>query len=227
MIDNELKVDPTDSEFEDDIIATVEPDGGGWAIGRANGWSFYVPETSPVTPKVGDAIRFYGRGIGYPVRGLTINGATVFYRTREQHRLDQEQEQERSDQRRRAQFEQQRSEHDQRITALPAVMRERIAKFQAFSPDWRWQHEGYELFTCEQAVLIADALKTPDAVAEFQKEAWDEQKRIVAGLSDGHSGNTFDAACFLAKCLLTDPALVTQAHGALATLVGCKEYGCH
>lgn len=223
-----LMIDQHDTEFEEITIAGVtDEDGKGWAIERSDGWSFFVPPTSPVVPRIGDTARFYGRGIGRPVRGLAINGTVVFYRTNAEYWQDFEAEQQRADQRRREKFEEQRADHDQRFLALPVAMQERITKFRASSDDWRWRNESYELFTCEQAVLIATTLKTTEAIVDFQSADWEVQKETVTGLSDGHSGNTFDCACYLAKLLLTDPEYVKLAHGALATLAGCQEYGCH
>lgn len=45
-------------------------------------------------------------------------------------------------------------------------------------------------------------------------------------ISEGHSGNTFGMACRLAYLYLTEPENVIKLHGALAPLVGSKEYGC-
>lgn len=70
-----------DTEFEDTTLAAVRHEGAGWDVKRADGWSFFVPE-GPVVPKVGSAARFYGKGIGYSVRGLFVDGRKVFYRTK-------------------------------------------------------------------------------------------------------------------------------------------------
>lgn len=69
-----------DSQFEDAAIKSVSAGKDGWTVEREDGWSFFVPDHG-VEPRAGDSARFYGRGIGYPVRGLTINGEIVFYRT--------------------------------------------------------------------------------------------------------------------------------------------------
>ncbi|WP_428491632.1 hypothetical protein [Rhodopila sp.] len=83
----------SDTEFEEVKAGevTAYPDGG-WNIRRDDGWSFFVPANSPATPKVGDTCRFYGKGIGYAVRGLTINGEVVFYRTLDEEQDHQEHE---------------------------------------------------------------------------------------------------------------------------------------
>ena len=52
----------------------------------------------------------------------------------------------------------------------------------------------YNLFAMEQGILIAEALQTKEAIIEFKDKGWDEQKKLVPGLDDGHSGNTFGVA---------------------------------
>ena len=73
-----------DEQFEETTIAKAEKSGDGWSIQRADGWSFFVPATSPVEPAINMVARFYGRGIGSTVRGLFLDGKEVFYRTEEQ-----------------------------------------------------------------------------------------------------------------------------------------------
>lgn len=70
-----------DTQFRQTIVRDVRDEDGGWQITGEDGWSFFVPSTSPITPLVGSSARFYGQGIGYRVRGLTLDGVTVFYRT--------------------------------------------------------------------------------------------------------------------------------------------------
>ena len=117
---------------------------------------------------------------------------------------------------------------DRRIEALPALFRDRIKKFQRDGGHaFRRDYEPYELFCCEEAVVIASALKTSAAVRAFKDAGWDEQKKQVPQLSGGHSGNTFEVACLLAYDFLSSmPERVIQDHGALTPLVGCDAYGC-
>ncbi len=81
-----------DTKFETTTVAKVTGEGeSGWGIERSDGWSFFVPASSPVKPEPGMEARFYGDGIGRPVRGLFLAGQKVFYRTEEedrQHHLD-------------------------------------------------------------------------------------------------------------------------------------------
>lgn len=72
-----------DAQYRDATIKSV-PRGtreNGWQIEMADGWSFMVPPNSPVEPAPGMTVRLYGKGIGYPVRGMALDGVTVFYRT--------------------------------------------------------------------------------------------------------------------------------------------------
>jgi len=73
-----------DSQFEETNIVNVNSVSGGWEIKREDGFSFFVQEDFPIAPEVGMIARFYGKGIGYSVRGLFINGERVFYRTEEE-----------------------------------------------------------------------------------------------------------------------------------------------
>lgn len=223
MIDTQYLTDP---EFETAVVKSVDKESDGWGITRADGWSFYVPAKHGVEPHPGDVARFYGRGIGYTVRGLALNDRLVFYRTEAEERAKFEQEMAESNERRRQEFEAKRADHDARISALPDVFQRRIRKFQTTSPDFRWKHEGYELMCCEQAVLFVETLKTDEAVAAFHAAPWEQKKIMIPGLDEGHSGNSFDFACRLARAYLRDPELVYLDHGTLTILVGCEQYGC-
>jgi hypothetical protein len=72
-----------DNQYEESTVKSVRKESDGWSITRSDGWSFYVPAGSPVEPKEGMTARFYGKGLGYTVRGLYIDGRAVFYRSEE------------------------------------------------------------------------------------------------------------------------------------------------
>lgn len=65
--------------------------------------------------------------------------------------------------------------------------------------------------------------------APFNKRAehydYSTQKKLMPGMSDDHSGNTFGAALQLAYAFLQDPEDVPLMYGALAPLVGSEAYG--
>jgi hypothetical protein len=81
-----------DEQFADKRLTGVHayPDNGGWSITFDDDWSFTVPPDSPVKPTVGMMARTYGRGIGYAVRGLFLDGQKVYYRTEAQDKEHQE-----------------------------------------------------------------------------------------------------------------------------------------
>jgi hypothetical protein len=217
---------PDDTQYEEHTLTAVTPaPGGGWSI-TADGLSFFCPATSPIEPRAGMSARYYGKGFGYVVRGLFIDGHRVFYRTDAEQRDHELAELEVSEQAQRDEFERNRATLDERFDALPAVFRERINKFRATNPEFRWRFEGYELFCCEEAIKLIDALKTAPAVREFQTLDHERQRKLVPAIGDGHSGNTFGVAVSLAHEYLVRPDRVVLMHGALTPLVGCEAYGC-
>ena len=115
---------------------------------------------------------------------------------------------------------------DSDYDGLPIIFRLRIDKFRNANPRFRVDYECYELFCCMEAVNIAKAVKTKEALDDFCKLAYEQQKEIVPDLSDGHSGNTFGMACRLAYWYLNNPDNILKEHGALTPLVGCDAYGC-
>lgn len=215
-----------DPDFEAVTIAKVVKSTGGWEITRDDGWSFFVPDNPDVEPKVGMPVRFYGRGIGFTVRGLFVDHKKVFYRTAEEQSRKDAADLAASDAAKRAEFEKHRATMDARYEKLPKCFQQRISKFRFNNPDFRWEFEGYEMFCCEQAVIIAETLKTVDAIRAFKGKSWDDQKRLCPKLDEGHSGNTFGCSCSLAIMYLTDQSAVIKSYGALAPLVGSERYGC-
>lgn len=73
-----------DTQYEESTIGEITKTKDGWTILRDDGWSFFVPDNQSVKPRKGMLARFYGRGIGYTVRGLFLDKEEVFYRTEEQ-----------------------------------------------------------------------------------------------------------------------------------------------
>lgn len=193
-----------DLQFEEAKLAKVRREGETWVITREDGWTMGCDDYDG-TPQPGDIARFYGRGWGYPVRGLVIAGKTVFYRTPEEQAEEHRRMVAAMDQEKRDRFEEQRANLDASFERLPLVFQRRIERFRRNNPDFRWEHEDYEMFCCEQAVVLAETLGSKEAIAEFHQASWDEQRERVPGLSDQHSGNTFGKACQLAIFYLDNP----------------------
>lgn len=223
-----------DTQFEDERIAEVRSVEDGYDIRLADGMGFYVlrqyDDAQPhgVVPHRGDTARMYGRGLGYPVRGMYIGGRRVFYRTASEHAQDLRKQQDARESEKRREFEGKgRAELDAKYDALPEVFRRRLDKFRATKPDFRWQFEDYEMGCCVDAVKLAGVLKTTEAVRAYAALPYEEQKKQVPDLAyDMHSGNSFGFAIRLAMLYLANPEHVVLEHGALTPLVGCEEYGC-
>ncbi len=78
-----------DNEFEEILIDNVEKCiDGTYTIKREDGFSFFVGPCD-IEIKSGSIARFYGKGIGFPVRGLDIDDHECFYFTPEQFEIKQ------------------------------------------------------------------------------------------------------------------------------------------
>jgi len=222
--------------FQDEIIVTgVVEDEEFWALSfKGSGWS--LDKKYGREPKVGDAMRL--RMVqGSKVVGCIINGELLYDKTDEEVEAEHVAMVAKMKADRRADFEKSKGDLDKSYDALPPLFQIRLDKFRENNPDFRWEYEGYEMFCCEEAVKIANALgakgrhglaegdSLEDLFKRFQDMSFAEQTKLT-GISDGHSGNTFGTAVRLAYLYLTTPENVPKLHGALAPLVGSKEYGC-
>lgn len=216
-----------DTEWQESVIEAVEEEADGYAVTYDGGWIVWV-RGKDITPKVGDTIRTYGRGIGSPVRGIAINGVITQYETTAEMESRQRRQIEEREAKQQTEAAASADANNARIAALPPEFVARIARFRRNNADFEWRYQPYELMVCEQAVVIAGAFRdVPDDIAEFAKSTdWEAQKARVPGLDDGHSGNSFGASCRLAWLYLTKPDVIDKEHGALCPLVGCNDYGC-
>jgi hypothetical protein len=182
---------------------------------------------SKPTPKVGDMISFKRRDYNSTL-GVKVNGEVLYERTIHDLALEDEEQKLRFALDHIEAFKKAKPALDAAYESLPSWFKMRINKFRGNNPKFRWEYESYEMFCCTQAVKIAEAFKgkPKDIFDVFVKAEWADQLKMVPGLEDGHSGNTFGAACQLAYHSLTKPENVTRMHGALAPLVGSEEYGC-
>ena len=180
-----------------------------------------------VTPKIGDELTVHTKGGAFgTIRGMDLNGHKIFWKTDEELEAERLEWLRKNEEDKQQKFKDNKAEMDKQYEALPKCFQERIDKFRANNDRFRIDFESYELFCCEQAVVIAKGCKSAAGVEEFRKLKWEEQLERVPELSDGHSGNTFGFAVTLAYWYLQQPENVTKMHGALAPLVGSKEYGC-
>ena len=176
-------------------------------------------------PKIGDTLEIRVKGASL-IAGLKINGEVVFDKTDDEIDSEHAAMIAAKDAQDREAFEKNRTQLDADYESLPDIFKQRIDRFRGNNPDFRWKYEGYEMFCCKQALILAEELKTVDALKEFHAMDYEDQRKRVPALSDQHSGNTFGCSCSLAAWWIQKPENVIKLHGALAPLVGSKEYGC-
>lgn len=80
------KYKASDKEYQDHFIIAIEDYQPNWDIQIEDKAWLSVPKIKNHIPKVGDSIRFYGKGEGYTVRGVDIDNVTYYYRTPEQQK---------------------------------------------------------------------------------------------------------------------------------------------
>jgi len=194
-------------------------------VTTTDGIGFGIKAKYGVTPKVDDVITLYQLGGSFgTIRGMDINGVKLFYKTDEELEASRLKWLKENEERKQKEFVENVAEMDASYNALPKCFQDRIDKFRKNNPRFRVDLEPYELFCCEQAVLIANACKTVEAVAEFREKPWKEQIEQLPELSHEHSGNTFGASCVMAHWYLKHPESLMKMNGALAPLVGSAEY---
>lgn len=135
----------TDTNYESNILTRVEEHSESYSLGF-DFWSIGMPKMG-VVPKIGDSVKLYGRGAGFPVRGLVINEQVVYYRTAEKQEEYQLLLAERYNLNKKLKYFVQRSSLESKFLALPEVFQRRITRLRSNNPDFRWQGERYELFT--------------------------------------------------------------------------------
>jgi hypothetical protein len=222
-----LEIKKTDNEFYERILEGVsECDKDSWELRADNGGCICCVKNDGFIPKTGMTVRFYGKGFGHSVRGIDIDGHTMYYRTPEQAEEDYKEMCKQFDKDKKDSFKKDKKKLDKDYDSLPDLFKQRIDKFRKNNPNFRWEYESYEMFCCKEAVKIANALKTVDAVQKWKDLDWEEQRKLV-DINDGHSGNTFSCSISLACLYLSQkPEDVVRQYGALAPLVGSKNYGC-
>lgn len=197
-----------------------------YSITTENGIGFGLDKIYGVEPKHGDDITIITKdGAFGTIRGVNLNGKVVFYKTDEQLEQEHQEWLKKNEEEKLKRFEENKARMDAQYEKLPQAFKDRIDKYRANNPKFRIDFEDYELFCCEQAVIIANACKTADEVAKFREKDWDDQIAQVPDLSSDHSGNTFGCACALAHWYLEKPENVAKMFGAMSPLVGSKEYG--
>ena len=202
----------------------------------ADGIGFGLDKKYGAVPKVGDDIIVYSEGS--TVRGVTLNGKKLYYKTDKQLSDEHEEWRRKYQQQKEDNFKKDRQRLDKVYNSLPDFFKKRIDRFRANNPDFRVDYESYEMFCITEAILIADHFSkgvdlTIQAnkklickeIEEWSKKGWTEQHKEIPTIDDGHSGNTFGMAVKLAWLYIDEPSNVSKCHGSLSTLVGSEDFG--
>lgn len=204
-------------------VKSVRESGKSWDI-SCDGSGFGLEKKYGIEPKVGDEIEL--RCYGSRIDGMKINGLTVFDKTEADIEMERQRHSAKFTLDQIDAFEKNKAALDAKYDALPDHFKRRLDKFRKNNISFRWEYEPYEMSVCVDAVKIAEALKTPEEIKRFRELDYREQKKLVPGLDDGHSGNSFGMAVRLAYEYLNNPENVVKLHGALAPMVGSEAYGC-
>lgn len=217
----------SDEGYREEEIAKVSKIDGGFELQLKSGLCFSY-EGTQVIPFPGMLARFYGEGLGYPVRGLFVDGKKVFYRTdAEESQRKERMKRERLEKMNR-EFPTVRENLEARIAKLPEAFQERIRGFTERLPDWLMLFGQYEVFCLECAVALVKHCKTLEGLKEFHALQTDDMEKALPELRiSEHTGNTFGFSMAMASLLVANQdRAIYLAHGALCPLTGCEDYGC-
>lgn len=207
-------------DVEEGIITKVEVGKTHYFI-NINSIGFGLSKRYKVKPNVGDKITLCTKNFS-TIRGVFINGKKVFYKSDKQLEQDHKRFVNKLKRQREQQFKKEEKQLDERYNKLPDVFKQRIDNFRKNNINFRIEYESYELFCCEQAIIIANKLKTVENVEKLKNS--DDYYLMVPELDHGHSGNTMGMSIFLAYWFLKEQQKIIEITGALAPLVGSKEF---
>jgi len=216
------KCKESDTEYQTYILEKVIDHKNKWELKFNGGTYLYVKKIKNFIPTENMSIKIYGKGFGYPVRGVEINGNIFYYLTPAQQEKKHKKMCIEMDKRDKNNFIKNKKSLDKKYNSLPQCFKERIDGFRKNNKDFRWKFEAYEMFCCQEAIKIAEYFKSPKKIMDWKNKKYTPMPKCI---DEGHSGNTFGCAVVLAYNYLLNPQNVNRIHGALSPLVGSKEYG--
>ena len=124
-------------------------------------------------------------------------------------------------------FAAEKDQLDAAYEALPQEFQRRFDRFRSNNPEFRWRHEAYEMMISCEALRLAQALETAQAIEDFLTSDIEVMRRLVPSLSwDTHTQKSFTWTVQFAHTWLTDPAQMEGECAALCSMIGCEATGC-
>jgi hypothetical protein len=217
---------------ETNIITKVEtsPESDYYTISMG-AMCFGLDKAHGYEPSIGEEITIHTKGGSFgTIRGVDIKEKNVswkrvFWKTDEELDEDHRLWVEKYEKEKQERYLKEVDSMDAQYNALPDFFKKRIDRFRKNNDRFRVDYESYELFCCNEAVIIANACKDFETVEKFSKMNYNEQYDMIPEMSHDHSGNTIGCAISLAYWYLKEPEVIEKIHGALSPLVGGEAYG--
>ncbi len=127
----------------------------------------------------------------------------------------------------RRDYEAEKGKLDQAYDALPQEFQRRFDRFRNNNPEFRWRHAAYEMMVSKEAIRLAQALQTIQAIEEFLTLDMESMRERVPSLSwNTHTQKSFTWTVQFAHTWLADPTRMEDECAALCSMIGCTATGC-
>lgn len=149
-------------------IDSVTKTDSGWTI-EAKSSGFHLAREAmgsdiayDIEPKIGDDVEVHTE-LGSRVVGVTLNGQLLYMKSREELDAEHALYVASYDRKKREVYEREKGKLNEQYESLPQVFKDRIERFRKNNPDFSTNYESYEMFSCTEAVKIAEvAFKSVD-----------------------------------------------------------------
>jgi hypothetical protein len=123
------------------------------------GFSVYIPwPLESPQPVIGDTVRLWNGGLGSRTKGISLwkdnDWVHIWYETAEEQKIAHEKWVENYHIRLHEEFEQNKDKLDAEYEKLPTPLKNRLDRFRAEDPDFRWKEEFYEMASIAEAARL-------------------------------------------------------------------------